>query len=143
MRSVAVALAVLTLVAAFPTVLSADECATPGSASFCVPIDASRPTSPPGVPSLPQTTYWGKYYLWLGAGHCTTLNLNDCRGYPPGTPVGVEKPDCPLAPSQCPAGVFGGTVGFGIFGLLYEETNGMAGLQRYYTSRAADRMVLV
>lgn len=95
------------------------------------------------MPSLPQTTYWGNYYLWLGVGRCTTPDLNVCRGSPPGPPVGVEKPDCPLAPSQCPSGVFGGTVGVGVFGILYEETNGVAGLQRYYTTRPADRMVLV
>ena len=131
MRTVAVALAVLTLVAALPTVLSADECANPGSLSFCVPIDASRPNSPPGVPSLPQTPYWGKYYLWIGAGHCTTLNLNDCRSVPATGPVGADLP------------TGSGYVGLGTFGMLFEETNGMTGLQRFFTTRAADRMVLV
>ena len=131
MRNVAVALAVMTLIAALPTVLSADECATPGSGSACVPIDASRPNSPPGFPQLPQTAYWGKYYLWIGAGHCITLNLNDCRGFPAASGSGIPLPDGGTAPIP------------GIFGILYEETNGAPGLQRFFTSRSADRMILI
>ena len=130
MRIVAVALAVLSLVALYPPGVSANDCANPGSGSFCQEINASRPNSPPGVPSLPPTPNWGKYYLWLGAGHCTTGNLNDCRGVPASPPVGVELPQ-------------GGTLGFGQFGMLYEESNGLPGLQRFFTSRAGDRMVLI
>lgn len=134
MRIVAVALAVLSLVALYPPVVSADDCANPGSGSFCRQIDATRPNSPPGVPTAPPTPYWGKYYLWLGAGRCASMDLNDCRGHPATGPVGVDLPDQ----------VGGGTApGVGLLGILYEETNGMNGLQRFFTSRPGDRMVLV
>jgi len=134
MRTVAVVIAALTLVALYPPVASANDCANAGSGSLCVEIPASRPNSPPGVPSLPPTPYWGKYYLWIGAGHCTTGDLADCRGHPATGPVGVDLPD--------QAG--GGTApGLGVIGMLYEETNGMNGLQRFFTSRPGDRMVLV
>lgn len=135
MRIVAVAMAVLSLVALYPPTVSADDCANVAAPSFCTPINATRPNSPPGVPSLPPTTYWGKYYLWLGVGYCVgaTLPSADCRGVPATGPVGVEKPDQ----------VGGGTVGFGQFGMLYEETNGFPGLQRFVTSSPGDRMVLI
>lgn len=132
MRNVAIALAALTLIAALPTVLSADECAAAGSGSLCIPIAATRPTSPPGVPQIPNEPFFGTYYLWLGAGHCTTFDLNDCRS------VGANRFGFAL-----PNEVGGGrTPGVGIFGLLYQETNGAPGLQRYFTTRLSDTMVL-
>lgn len=128
MRTVAVAIAALSLLAAFPLVQSADECANPGSASFCRRIDAGRPSTPPGFPSVPDTPYWGTYYLWIAPGRCLSVS-NDCRSVPAQPPVGVEYP--------------GGTAGLGIFGVLFEESNGMPGLQRSFTTRPGDRMVLV
>ena len=133
MRIVATVAALLTLVAVFPPVATADDCAAPGAMSYCYPLGAQRPTLPPGFPAVPDTTYWGQYYLWVGAGRCATFDLNDCRGTPATPPVGVKLPPQ----------VGGGTLGFGLFGVLYEETNGMEGLQRYWTSRPADRMVLL
>ncbi|HET6406011.1 MAG TPA: hypothetical protein VFH78_15330 [Candidatus Thermoplasmatota archaeon] len=133
MRSVAVTIALLSLVAVFPPASSSDECAAPGTLSFCQKLDVMRPNPPPGVPNLPNTPYYGTYYLWVGAGHCIGTNLNDCRSYPPGGPIGVKLP----------AEAGGGTVGFGVFGMLFEESNGAPGLQRFVTSRPPDRMVLV
>lgn len=128
---VAVAVATLSLLATLPTALSYDECAAPGSLSACQTIGAQRPASPPGVPTLPASPYWGTYYLWLGAGRCVAMDLNDCRGFPSAPESGVPLPDGSR------------TVGLGTFGMLYQESNGMAGLQRYVTLRPGDRMVLV
>lgn len=133
MRNVAIALAALTLIAALPTVFSADECAAPGSGSFCIPIAATRPTSPPGVPQIPNEPFFGTYYLWLGAGHCTSINLNDCRSFHADS-HGFALPN--------EAGG-GRTPGFDLFGLLYQESNGAPGLQRYFTTRVSDTMVLI
>ena len=130
MRTVAVLLALLSVLPLFPMSLAADDCANPGAASFCQRIDAPRPSTPNGVPTPPDTPYWGSYYLWLGVGHCVTPLSSDCRGQPAYQP-GVEPP------------TGGSPVGPGVFGVLYEESNGLAGLQRSFTSRVADRMVLV
>lgn len=141
MRPVAVTLAVLMFLVTFPpTSVAADECA-PGNAgalSWCVPIEAYRPTSPPNVPSLPPSQLWGKYYLWIGPGHCTSPFSGDCRSVPAGEPRGVPTGAPPPAPSY---------VGAGLFGVLFQESNGLAGLQRTLSAaggaRPPDRMVLV
>lgn len=119
MRTVAAMVAILGIVALFPQV-SADDCNLSTSpAHACQKIDVPAPGSP-----VPPAAVFGTYYVWIGPGHCTNPIGGDCRGVPAGA---------------------GSTLG--VFGVLYQESNGLGGLQRTATftagHRPADRMVLV
>lgn len=138
MRTVAVAFAVLSIAALIPPSVHAvnNDCVAPNAnnltSSFCVEItQTQKPTG-----QIPDTPYWGKYYLWIGPGPCTSApGGSACRGIPASPGSGV-----PL-----PAGA--GAVGAGAFGILWQETNGVSGLQREAfflgSLKPADHMVLV
>lgn len=131
MRIVAALLALSCLMVIFPFTHAADECQNTRPGDACVPIDASRPGTPPPAPGVVDTPYWGGYYLWVGAATCTTAVLNDCRGTPPTSGSGVPLPQ-------------GGQAGVGQFGMLFKESNGRSGLQRTPAFPVlADRMILV
>lgn len=92
---------------------------------------AAKPAS-----QVPNTPYWGTYYLWVGPAACASAPLGPaCRGLPASPGSGVPHPT-------------GGTpVGLGTFGILWQESNGLEGLQREARSfgglKPADHMVLV
>lgn len=127
MRTVAVILALLTVVPMLP-VAAADDCANAGAGSFCTHFTVDRPGSPPGVPTVPASPNYGKYYLWISGTRCTSPLSADCQGTS-NPPVGVHVPEY-------------GYAGVGLVAVLYQETNGAAGLQRFLLSRAPDRSVL-
>lgn len=134
MRLVATMVALVGIIALLPQV-EANECNTSTSpARACVTIPVAKPASQPGVPSVPDTPYWGTYYLWLGPGHCAAPTSNECLGTPSAPNSGVPLP-------------VGQPVGVGTFGMLYQESNGLPGLQRAQTFsggiKAPDRMILV
>ena len=135
MRIVAVALALLSILALVPPTQAADECeATTPTHHVCVVIPLTKPAPPPPSPALPASPTWGTYYLYVGPAACASPTSNACRGIP------AEDPG--VAP---PTG--GEPVGVGAFGILWQESNGVGGLQRERFnlggSRPADRMVLV
>lgn len=120
MRAMALFLVFVSLGALVPSAAAASDgdCVTNAAAL----VVCTRIDVPFTVSQAPRPTY----YLWIGPGECRDpLNHAECRGVPaaPGSTVGV-------------------------FGLLYEETNHYAGLQRRPinssgTSYPADKMVLV
>lgn len=119
MRTVAAMVAILGVIALFP-LSAADDCNVSTSpAHVCQKIDVPWPGTP-----VPQLTVFGTYYLWVGPGHCVPPTANDCRGVPAGT---------------------GSTAG--VAGILYQESNNHAGLQRaQFLSNGVvqpDRMVLI
>lgn len=135
MRTVAVALALLSVLALVPpSVTAANECVAPSAnnatSAFCVTILVAKPNG-----GLPETPYWDTYYLWIGPGPCTTAPVSaSCRGVPAADGSGVPLPTS-------------GAVGAGVFGVLWKETNVLTGLQRQPVFdggvKPADAMVLV
>lgn len=134
MRTFAVAIAVLSFLAGMPTSVAADECANPGSAaSFCVPVPI-QPTSPVTGVGVPPTPYWGKYYLWIGAGHCLGGPSPQCTTFPTGPGSGIPMPDGSYLAAPH------------VMSVLFRESNGVAGLQRSTATaggRAPDATVLL
>lgn len=135
MRTVAIIVALASVLVAFP-VTQADDCAPPqpntGAVHFCISQEVNRPSSlPTQVNGLP---YWGKYYIWIGPGHCLSPLSNECTGQQPASPgSGVPLPA-------------GSPVGPHVFGVLWQESNGIHGLQRrdtYPGPKPADHMVLI
>lgn len=138
MRKVAVALALLSVLAVFPPAAAEDECRIEAATGrVCVAIPADRPSTPPGLPGAPPQTdpYYGTYYVWMNAQKCSQSAIgNACRGVPVGPGSGVPTP--------------AGNVGAGVFSVVYEESNGVPGLQRQVFIfgggvRPPDRTVLV
>ena len=139
MRKVAVTVAVLSLLALVPPTQAAeDQCQlAPAEGIACLALPVQKPVSPPGAPGVPPeaNAYFGTYYLWVGPGDCTgSVIAGGCRGVPASPGSGVPLPT-------------GGAVGAGVFGVLYEESNNAAGLQRQQFAegglRLPDHMVLV
>lgn len=139
MRTVAVTFVILSTLALFPPGLAADECQLDVQhGTICVSTGdlLNRQSTPPGVPN-PNEPYYGKYYLWIGPGHCLPNPLVlDCRGS--------------LAPGSgtaLPYEAGGGSLPIGLFGVLYQESNGVPGLQRTPVVsgglRPPDHMVLI
>lgn len=132
MRAVAVLFALVSFVATLPTSEAVDECANPGAvASYCkeIPLQPQSPISGVGIPPTPL---WGKYYLWIGAGHCTSPTSDACRSIP-GENNGVPTP-------------VGYVAGPHIISVLFRESNGVGGLQRSSSSaggRSPDATVLM
>lgn len=137
MRTVAVTLAILSALALVPPTFASDECAPDvGGAVYCEEIPVDEPTTPPGLPGVPAAVrpFFGTYYLWVGPGECTSPLSNVCRGVPVAPGSGIPTP--------------AGNVAVGVFSVLYEESNGLTGLQRSpiivgSTLRPPDRTVLV
>lgn len=135
MRTVAILLALLSALAVVPPAANAaNECSAPtatnATQSFCVSHTVTKPAG-----QVPDEPYWDTYYVWLGPGPCVGATFSSaCRGTPVTDGSGVPLPTS-------------GAVGAGVFGILWQETNGLDGLQRAPTSdngpHAADKMVLV
>lgn len=119
MRSVAVALVLLTLPLTFPA-LAEDEY------DECKDVLANRPCHDLRV-ETPVAAANGRYFLWLGWTKCTPTTP-DCAGKPNDSHV------LPTSP---------------VVGTLYQDTNGLGGLQRYPVvisqtlKYPADKLVLV
>lgn len=134
MRIVAISIALLGVFALIPPSASAaDECVAPSpptiAQSFCVALTVNKPAG------APETPYWDKYYVWFGPGPCGDAPTGPvCRGTPTAPGSGVPLPTS-------------GSVGPGLFGVLWQETNTVDGLQRqsiYFSGqKPADVMVLV
>jgi hypothetical protein len=101
MRSIAVALAILTLPFTFPA-LAADEY------DECNDVLANKPCHDLRV-DLPVQSASGRYFLWLGWTKCDVTHP-DCAGKP------NDDHKLPTNP---------------VVGTLYQDTNGLSGLQRY------------
>lgn len=137
MRKVAVLVALACALALLPPARAANECTVDvAEGVVCLEIPVENPGTPPGTPGVPPAagTYFGTYYLWIGAGDCSQSPIsNACRGVPVAPGSGVPTP--------------AGAVGAGVFGILYEESNGVDGLQRskffFGGLRPADHTVLV
>lgn len=132
MKSVALLVALVGILAVMPTTLGgpADECRRDPPAVVCQSFEVSHQ----GLPVLSSQPYFDTYYLWTAPGKCASPTAPDCRGTPAAPGSGVPTP--------------AGNVGAGAFGLLYQETNGAAGLQRGFLifggqPYQADKMVLV
>lgn len=121
MRTVAVLLALASALALIPPATAENECATDlVEGRLCMELPVQNPGAPPGLPGVPPQAnpYFGTYYLWVGIEDCSQSPIsNDCRGVPVSPGSGVPTPD-------------GSAVGLGIFSMLYEESNNVAGLQR-------------
>lgn len=120
MRIVAVALALFFLATAMPAATASDDCYTNAAEPrACVPIP---------LPSPHPTVAAKTFYAHFGGPACKTL------------PAGPLSRDCTGTPAS-------GGATLGVFGILYEETNGLQGLQRFSTSvgtvRNGDRILLV
>lgn len=135
MRTVAVVLVLLLGLAAVP-LSSANECVNDAArAQVCQTVDARRPATPPNVPAAPQSPYWGTYYLFVGAAACATgPSTNACRGSPAAPGSGIPHPtqeDTSIGPAP-------------VMGVLWVESNGKGGLQRFKLGGdAPDRTILV
>lgn len=119
MRILAVLVA-LAGIALVPPAAAGNECVTNAAALvFCQQIDVNNPD-----PRVPRNDAFDTYFLWVGPGKCMTVS-GDCFGTPAGP---------------------GSTAG--LFGVLYQDTNPLLGLQRSGINVgerfiAADKMVLV
>lgn len=119
MRTVAAMVAIAGLVALFPQVNAANDCNISTSpAHACQAVSVPWPGSP-----VPESAAFGMYYVWVGPGHCVPPTAPDCRGVPAGP---------------------GSTLG--LVGVIYQESNGLPGLQRQATNvggfRPPDKMVV-
>lgn len=114
MKTVAALVALVGIVALMPSVLGApaDECRMSPPDIVCRKVDVDHQ----GLPVVNTLPYFDTYYLWLGAASCDSAVSNDCRGTP-ANGAGVTTP--------------AGPVGVGTFGMVYQETNGAPGLQRF------------
>lgn len=103
MRSIAVALALLALPLALPAQAADeyDECNDLLSTKPCHDLRVEAPA--------PAQSANSRYFLWLGWTKCTPTHP-DCAGKP------NEQHKLPTTP---------------VVGTLYEDTNGLSGLQRY------------
>lgn len=126
MKTVAALVALVGIVAVMPLALGgpANECQMTPPGIICRELVVSHQN----LPVVNTVPYFDTYYLWIGAVSCESPTTNDCRGTP-SAGAGVTTP--------------AGPVGVGLFGILYQETNGAPGLQRFSGSTPADRMVLV
>lgn len=126
-RPVAIALVALMWAAALPSGVAAtpyDDCAGgPAGANPCVTISVPRET--PDDRAIPPPAGGLTYYLWAAAAKCAPTFDGFCSGRPAG----------------------GNPALGGVVGVLYEETNGGPGLQRFSrfvgTTLPPDAMILV
>ena len=132
MRLVAVVAILATLVAASPLALGAppDDCVSRGTSQVCQTVDLTNAHN--GAPVLNTLAYFDVFYVWVGPGSCSNPVASVCNGAPSGSD-GITLPDG------------SGTVPVpGVFSVLYQETNGAAGLQRLQVQTLRpDRTVLV
>lgn len=120
MRTVAIFFALLTLAAALPVASANNACTTnPGEPRVCVTVPVTSPN-----PAVASKTY----YVYAGHAACKEV------------PLGPFTSECSGTPAT-------GGATLGLFGIVYEETNGLPGLQRtdlivgrYYP---ADRILLI
>lgn len=143
MRKVAMILALLcALPVLFPAAHATDCVTDVDSGTVCTDIPVAKPGTPDGAPGVPAAAspYFGRYYLYIGAGDCTESATaaisNACRGTPASPGSGVPLPSPP------------GPVGAGALGILYQESNSFDGLQRRQFAfgsglRPADHMILI
>lgn len=122
MRHVALAFVILFIAAALPAPAAAQSSADECSNSLTSPNPCLRvSTQETAAPDAAKKTY----YLWAAAYRCAPRFSEDCSGVPAaGTPV------------------------WGFVGVLYEEANGLGGLQRAQTFAGGkpfdpDNMVLL
>lgn len=125
MRIVATTLAALILAGMGPAVATNDCDREPTDGAVCHEFDVGAPVPAP---------YADHYYIWLGWDACTPNPLTyDCMGRPAAGGSGVPTPIGPVTA--------------GMFGVLYQESNGCGGLQRFKQACGAlvepDRMILV
>jgi hypothetical protein len=133
MRTVAALLAISAILVALPLTSAADECTTNAAAAqVCLAIPIGRPSSPSPLPGVPDMALWDTYYLSITPLKCLSPTSNDCAGSPAAEDSGIPMP-------------VGEPVGLGVFGVLWQESNGCSGLQRRSVAPCSqpDRMVLV
>ena len=129
MRQVALTLAAIFLMVATPVIAvpgdgnkvnPGDQCSNSATDALpCLRVDNPNPTS--GVPS--------RVYFYAASAKC-----------PPQVSVSSPFGDCGGSGGQSQAVVIPPV---GILGLVYIESNGLDGLQRFHTSKPGDVMVLV